>query len=112
MRLFPSVKYRLTLVPIATIIPPVIRSFRSKALGVYFGTGKAGGLSVRNVERVGRMLRALDDATLPEQLNLPGYHFHALRGERRWSIRVTGNWRITFGWDGADAIDVALEDYH
>jgi proteic killer suppression protein len=58
------------------------------------------------------MLRAIDAATKPEQLNLPGFHFHSLRGARRRSIRVTGNWRITFGWDGADAIDVDLEDYH
>jgi toxin HigB-1 len=57
-------------------------------------------------------LRALDAATRPEQVNLPGYHFHALRGVRRWSIRVTGNRRITFGWDGVDAINVDLEDYH
>jgi proteic killer suppression protein len=58
------------------------------------------------------MLRALDAATGPEHVNLPSYHFHALRGVRRWSIRVTGNRRITFGWDGADATDVDLEDYH
>jgi proteic killer suppression protein len=90
----------------------VIRTFRSRALRAYFETGNARGLSVPNVIRVGRMLRAMDAATRPEQLNLPGYHFHALRGERRWSLRVTGNWRITFGWDGADAIDVDLEDYH
>jgi toxin HigB-1 len=90
----------------------VIRTFRSKSLRTYFEAGAASGLSVQNVQRVGRMLRALDDATQPEQVNLPGYHFHALRGERRWSIRITGNWRITFGWDGADAIDVDLEDYH
>jgi toxin HigB-1 len=90
----------------------MIRTFRSKALRVYFETGKAGGLSVQNVARVGRMLRALDAAARPEHLNLPGYRFHALQGERRWSIRVTGNWRITFGWDGADAIELDLEDYH
>jgi proteic killer suppression protein len=90
----------------------VIRSFRSKRLRVYFEAGRPSGLSVQNVERVGRILRALDVAARPEQLNLPGYYFHALRGEGRWSIRVTGNWRITFGWDGVDAVDVDLEDYH
>jgi proteic killer suppression protein len=58
------------------------------------------------------MLRALDAATRPEHVNLPGCHFHALGGARRWSIRVTGNRRITFGSDGGDAIDVDLEDYH
>jgi proteic killer suppression protein len=69
----------------------VIRTFRSKALRVYFETGKARGLSVQNVARMGRMLRALDAAARPEQINLPGYYFHALHGEQRWSIRVTGN---------------------
>lgn len=90
----------------------MIRSFRSKALRLYFDTGTARGLSVQNVARVRRMLLALDAAANPENMNLPGYFFHALRGDRRWSIRVTGNWRITFGWDGADAVDVDLEDYH
>jgi proteic killer suppression protein len=90
----------------------VIRSFRNRALRTFFETANSSGLSVANVARVGRMLRALDAATRPEQLNLPGYHFHSLRGARRWSIRVTGNWRMTFGWDGADAVDVDLEDYH
>jgi len=90
----------------------VIRTIRSKPLRGFFETGKASGLSVKNVERVGRILRALDDAKKPEDTNLPGFHFHGLRGEPRWSVRVTGNWRITFAWDGQDAIDVDLEDYH
>ncbi len=90
----------------------MIRTFRSKSLRLYFEHGDGSGLSVANVNRIGRILRALDAATRPEHLNLPGYYYHALRGARRWSIRVTGNWRITFGWDGADAIEVDLEDYH
>ncbi|MBF0563167.1 MAG: type II toxin-antitoxin system RelE/ParE family toxin [Alphaproteobacteria bacterium] len=90
----------------------MIRTFRSKALRTYFETGSAKGLSVPNTERVGRMLAVLDDATRPEDADLPGYRFHGLQGERRWSIRVSGNWRLTFGWDGADIVDVDLEDYH
>ena len=90
----------------------MIRSFRNKGLRIYFATGAARALGVPNEARVGRILRALDDATLPDQMNLPGYRFHSLRGERRWSVRVTGNWRVTFGWDGNDALDVDLEDYH
>ncbi len=65
-----------------------------------------------NVVRVGRMLRALDAASRPEQVNLPGFYWHALQGEARWAIRVSGNWRITFAWDGIDAVAVDLEDYH
>jgi proteic killer suppression protein len=90
----------------------VIRSIRDKALRRYFETGKLSGLSVQNVARVSRILRALNVATRPDDMNVPGYFFHALRGETRWSVRVTGNWRITFGWDGVDAVDVDLEDYH
>lgn len=87
--------------------------FRDKALKRYWETGEAVGLSVPNVERVGRMLRALDVAERPEEMDLPGYRFHRLRGTpHRWSLRVTGNWRLTFGWNGADAIDIELEDYH
>ncbi len=90
----------------------MIRTFREKALRVFFETGSPHRLSVQNTARVRRILLALDAATQPEQLNLPGYHFHGLQGERRWSVRVTGNWRITFGWDATDALDVNLEDYH
>ena len=79
------------------IFARVIRTFRSRALLRYFEAGDAAGLSVPNVSRIGRMLRALDAATRPEHVNLPGYHLHVLRGARRWSILVTGNWRITFG---------------
>jgi toxin HigB-1 len=45
-------------------------------------------------------------------MNLPGYYFHRLKGVERYSVRVTGNWGITFGWEDADAIEVDLEDYH
>ncbi len=90
----------------------MIRSFRSKALRVFFEDGDGRRLSVANVGRVRRLLLALDAAKRPEDVNLPGFYFHGLQGEPRWSIRVTGNWRITFGWDGIDATDVDLEDYH
>ncbi|MBF0563035.1 MAG: type II toxin-antitoxin system RelE/ParE family toxin [Alphaproteobacteria bacterium] len=90
----------------------MIRTFRSKALRTYFETGSAKGLSVPNAERVGRMLAVLDNTIRPEDADLPGYRFHGLQGERRWSIRVSGNWRLTFGWDGSDVVDIDLEDYY
>lgn len=60
------------------------------------------------------MLLTLDAATAPEQMDLPGYRFHPLKGDRkgRFAVDVSGNWRLTFGWQGMDAIDVDLEDYH
>src|SRR5207237_7237823 len=66
----------------------VIRSFRNRELKRYFEAGDPSGLSVSNVARVGRMLQALDAATRPEQLNLPGFHWHALQGVDRWTTRV------------------------
>lgn len=60
------------------------------------------------------MLDRLDASTKPEDMNLPGYKFHSLSGTRKgeFSVTVTGNWRITFKFDGENAIDVNYEDYH
>ncbi len=91
----------------------MIRNIRDRALRRYWETGDPKGLSVENTNRVRLMLLALDKAARPEEMNLPGYRFHALRGKpRRWSLTVTGSWRLTFGWEGENAIDVNLEDYH
>lgn len=93
----------------------MIKSFRDKALQRFFETGNPRGLSVRDHRRVARILAALDDAERAEDMNLPGYRFHGLSGrdKGRYAVRVTGNWRITFGWDDdGTAIDVDLEDYH
>jgi proteic killer suppression protein len=76
--------------------------------------GSARRLSVQNSDRVRRVLLALDAASRPEDLNLPGFRFHALSGKLagRYAVNVSGNWRITFGWDGRNVGDVDLEDYH
>jgi toxin HigB-1 len=92
----------------------MIRSFRSKALRQLARTGDASKLSVQSELRLRLILNALNDATRPEQMNIPGLRFHALRGQRkgRYAVWANGNWRITFGWAKEDAIDVDLEDYH
>lgn len=71
-------------------------------------------LSVPNVARVDRILSRLDAARMPQDMDLPSYRFHPLKGRERgrYAVDASGNWRITFGWDGLDAIDVDLEDYH
>ena len=106
------VKQDLTFAGCSITFPPVIRSFRNRALKRYFEAGDPSGLSVPSVTMVSRMLRAIDAATRPEQVNLPGFYWHPLQGEARWAIWVTGNWRITFARDGADAVAIDLEDYH
>ena len=92
----------------------MIRSFRDKALERFFATGEGRRLSVQNPKRIANILRALDDASRPEDLNLPGFRFHALAGrdKARYAVSASGNWRIKFGWAENDAIDVDLEDYH
>jgi proteic killer suppression protein len=92
----------------------VIRSFRSKALRLFAETGDARKLSVPNAGRVRRILNELDIAKAPEEMNLPGYRFHALKGDRKgaFAVDASGNWRITFRWAGKDAVEVDLEDYH
>jgi proteic killer suppression protein len=92
----------------------MIKSIRHKALRNYWTKGQTKGLNANWVPRISRILRALDVATEPKEMDLPGYYFHGLSGEDagRHSVRVTGNYRITFGWSDNDAIDIDLEDYH
>jgi toxin HigB-1 len=92
----------------------VIKSFRSKRLRQFVQNGETRQLSVQNPRRIARILLQLDEAERPEDMNVPGYRFHALRGDQkgRYAVEASGNWRITFGWDGENAIDVDLEDYH
>lgn len=72
------------------------------------------GLPTEHRARVERMLDRLDASGRPDDMNVPGWRFHALRGDRkgRWAVAVSGNLRLTFAFDGEDAVDVDLEDYH
>ena len=92
----------------------MIRSFRSKALRLFAETGDGRRPSIPNIGRVRRILNELEIARAPEDMNLPGYRFHALKGDRKgtFAVDASGNWRITFRWDGEDAVDLNLEDYH
>lgn len=92
----------------------MIRSFRSKALRKFAATGDASKLSVQKPDRIARILRWLNAAARPEDMNLPGLRFHRLAGAQkgRYSVWASENWRITFGWDKPDAVEVDLEDYH
>lgn len=94
----------------------MILSFRSRKLERYWTKDDAKGLPAEHIKRLKVRLSALDAATSPEQMNVPGWKYHALSGDMagRFAVRVTGNWRLTFAWveGGADAIDVDYEDYH
>ena len=92
----------------------MIKSFRHKGLARYFEKSERRGIDAKQSLRIKRVLDALDQATSPEQLNIPGWRLHQLAGDRKgtWSISVSGNWRITFEFSGTDIVNVNLEDYH
>jgi proteic killer suppression protein len=75
--------------------------------------GKTRRIGSDHLRKCVRILQLLEVAGQPEDLNIAGLRFHGLQGNpKRWSVRVTGNYRITFGWSGENAVDVDFEDYH
>jgi proteic killer suppression protein len=93
---------------------PVIRSFRHKGLERFFLSGTKSGIRPEQADRLRLILAQLHAAVAPGDIALPGLRLHELKGDRKgtWSVAVSGNWRITFSFDGKDAIDVDYEDYH
>lgn len=92
----------------------MIRSFRHKGIEAFFASGSKAGIQPKHAARLAVQLFALDSATHPLEMNAPGWKLHPLRGELegQWAIWVSGNWRLTFGFDGTDAILVDYQDYH
>lgn len=92
----------------------MIKSFRHKGLKRLFETDEHGGVAPALVKRLRRQLDVLNRASTPADMNLPGYRLHQLKGNRSgtWSVTVSGNWRVTFTFEGEDAFNVDLEDYH
>jgi toxin HigB-1 len=92
----------------------VIRTFKHKGLAKFFETGTKSGIQAQHAERLRLILGALNAATKPEDMGLPGLKLHPLKGTRKdtWAVWVSGNWRITFKFVGADAETVDYEDYH
>jgi proteic killer suppression protein len=91
----------------------VIRGFRHKGLEELHALGRTRRISVDQIRKCIRTLQLLESAAQPEELNVAGFHFHGLQGNpKRWSVRITANYRITFGWSGEDAVDIDYEDYH
>jgi proteic killer suppression protein len=92
----------------------VIRSFKSRAFANLWSTRRAAKIDAKVHKRILVRLDRLDVATAPDQLNLPGFDFHALNGFRpiRYTVHVNGPWCITFECDGDDAVRVDFEQYH
>ena len=92
----------------------MIRSFRHRGLRRLYERDDPSRIAADQLDRIALALADLDAASKPSDLDLPGYRLHPLRGDRRglWSISITGNWRITFGFEAGDVYDVDLVDYH
>jgi toxin HigB-1 len=92
----------------------MIKTFRHKGLQTFFETGKKSGIQPHHATRLARQLARLDLAKAAEDMNVPGWGLHVLTGSLsgHYSITVNGNWRITFLFEGADAVLVDYQDYH
>lgn len=92
----------------------MIQSFRHKGLRKLFETGSAAGVQASHARRLRLQLSALDTASLIDDLDLPGFGLHPLKGQMRgrWAISVNGNWRITFEFKDGNAYVLDYEDYH
>ena len=87
---------------------------RHRGLRELFETGQRRRLRADQVRRIQRILTVLDRAENPDDMRLPGFDLHRLRGELSdfWAVSVSGNWRIIFRWEEGEARDVDLVDYH
>jgi proteic killer suppression protein len=91
----------------------VIRSYRHKGLKLFAETGSKAGIQPAHAQRLRRLLTALDVASTPGDINAPGNNLHPLKGELagHWAVNVSGNWRLTFVFEGEDVVLVDYRDY-
>jgi Plasmid maintenance system killer protein len=92
----------------------MIKSFRHKGLRRFFETGSTAGIQAAHARKLRLELTALETAATIEDMAVPGFHLHPLRGNRKgqWSITVSGNWRVTFEFRDGNAYLLDYEDYH
>ena len=92
----------------------MIKSFKHKGLKKFFETGNIAGINPAHRQKIRIQLAALDTASVVEDMDLPGFRLHSLKGDKQalWAIDVNKNWRITFEFINGDAYIVNYEDYH
>lgn len=92
----------------------MIKSFRHAGIEKFFFTGSKAGIQPSHAAKLNLQLTTLNRARGPADMGAPGWKLHALSGELKehWSVKVNGNWRLTFRFEGADAILVDYQDYH
>ncbi len=92
----------------------MIGSFKDKVLKRFHEKGSAKGIDPKSRRRIADILDALDAATRPQDLDLPGLGFHPLKGDRigQFAVTVRAQWRIVFEWNDGEPVSVRQEDYH
>jgi proteic killer suppression protein len=92
----------------------MIRSFRHRGLKALYEGRSEKRVSPQHVLRLRDVLAVLDRSRKPEDMALPGFRLHPLKGALKghWSVSVSGNWRVTFRLENGDAYDVDYRDYH
>jgi len=92
----------------------MILRFRHKGLGRLFSTGDTSGVSAQQVRKLMQILAVLNVSQEPNDIDLPGFRLHPLKGERKgqWSVSVSGNLRVVFEFNGENVTNVDLIDYH
>lgn len=92
----------------------MIKGFKHRGLERFFLRSSRAGIQAAQSKRIRLILGRLHASQSARDMNLPGLHLHELKGKRQgtWAVRVSGNWRITFRFEGEDAFDVDYEDYH
>ena len=92
----------------------MIKGLAHKGLEKFFRTGSKAGIQAQHAARLRLQLAMLDDVDEPGDMNAPGRRLHRLLGDLKghWSVTVSGNWRLTFRFEGEDAILVDYRDYH
>ena len=92
----------------------MIKSWRHKGLEQFFRTGRTAKIQPAHAEKLRLLLGALDKASGPNDMNVPAWRPHRLKGNLagHWSVDVNGNWRLTYRFEGTDAILVDYLDTH
>ena len=92
----------------------MIKSFKHKGLEKYFLSGSKKGIQPSHASKLRMQLAVLDTAQTIDDIDIPGYRLHPLKGSRKglWSITVNANWRLTFEFTGGNVHILDYEDYH
>lgn len=92
----------------------MIQTFKHKGLKRLFENGETKGVLADHVEKIENILAVLNRAASPRDMDLPGFKFHPLKGDRKgfYGVTVRANWRIIFRFEEGNACDVELIDYH